>query len=123
MFWLGVNALLAATIVYEAVTVGQPTPNVTDEQLARARAAQAAIPQVGQLAPDFSLAAAGGSGEVTLKSLRGKPVVLVFGSHTCPIFRGHASGLNAACEQVPGPGGVSVRLHPRGPPRRRRRHS
>src|SRR5712675_2470111 len=37
----------------------------------------------GETAPDFTLAAYDGKGEVTLSSFRGKqPVVLVFGSYT-----------------------------------------
>jgi thiol-disulfide isomerase/thioredoxin len=43
---------------------------------------------VGQEAPDFDLALKGGSSRVRLSSLRGgRPVVLVFGSYTCPPFR------------------------------------
>jgi hypothetical protein len=40
----------------------------------------------GDLAPDFTLASADGATSYTLSSLRGKPVVLVFGSCTCPPF-------------------------------------
>lgn len=36
----------------------------------------------GDPAPDFTLAAQDGSSRVTLSSLRGRPVVLVFGSYT-----------------------------------------
>ena len=43
---------------------------------------------VGQEAPDFDLATRDGSSRVRLSSLRGgPPVVLVFGSYTCPPFR------------------------------------
>jgi peroxiredoxin len=43
---------------------------------------------VGAPAPDFDLAARDGSGRVRLSSIRTeKPVVLVFGSYTCPPFR------------------------------------
>ena len=43
---------------------------------------------VGQEAPDFDLATRDGAGRVRLSSLRHtKPVVLVFGSYTCPPFR------------------------------------
>jgi thiol-disulfide isomerase/thioredoxin len=43
---------------------------------------------VGTEAPDFELAMRDGRGTVRLSSLRqGKPVVLVFGSYTCPPFR------------------------------------
>jgi cytochrome oxidase Cu insertion factor (SCO1/SenC/PrrC family) len=37
---------------------------------------------VGDQAPDFTLPRSDKSGDVTLSSLRGKPVVLVFGSYT-----------------------------------------
>ena len=37
---------------------------------------------VGDVAPDFELPTPDGYDEVRLSSLRGKPVVLVFGSHT-----------------------------------------
>ena len=43
-------------------------------------------PRPGQAAPAFELT--GVTGEtVTLASLRGKPVVIEFGSYTCPVFR------------------------------------
>jgi hypothetical protein len=38
--------------------------------------------RVGDEAPDFNLPRSDKSGEVRLSSLRGKPVVLVFGSYT-----------------------------------------
>jgi hypothetical protein len=40
----------------------------------------------GKAAPDFTLPALGHDGEVRLSGLRGKPVVLLFGSFSCPIF-------------------------------------
>ena len=40
----------------------------------------------GDLAPDFTLASPDGATSYTLSALRGKPVVLVFGSCTCPPF-------------------------------------
>lgn len=42
--------------------------------------------QLGEEAPDFVLPRIEQSGEVTLSSLRGKPVVLTFGSMTCDLF-------------------------------------
>lgn len=44
--------------------------------------------KVGDTAPDFTLPRADGAGEITLSEYQeGKPVVLVFGSLTCPPFR------------------------------------
>lgn len=45
-------------------------------------------PELGELAPDFTLRTQDGTQEVTLSSYRGKtPVVLTFGSFTCPPYR------------------------------------
>jgi hypothetical protein len=50
--------------------------------------------KVGDLAPDFQLTAADGKSTVTLSRFRGrKPVVLIFGSYSCPIFRRQFDGL------------------------------
>lgn len=44
--------------------------------------------RAGTLAPDFTLASPDGKQSVTLSDFRGKkPVVLIFGSYTCPPFR------------------------------------
>jgi len=43
-------------------------------------------PKQGEAAPAFELTAVTGE-TVTLASLRGKPVVIEFGSYTCPVFR------------------------------------
>lgn len=44
--------------------------------------------RAGERAPDFALATLDGKGEVRLADYRGvKPVVLIFGSYTCPPFR------------------------------------
>ena len=49
----------------------------------------------GTLAPDFALAQDGADTRVRLSEFRGKPLVLVFGSYTCPKFRSQADTLNA----------------------------
>src|SRR5262245_51796819 len=41
---------------------------------------------VGQPAPDVTLPVLTGEGQVSLMALRGRPVVLVFGSFTCDVF-------------------------------------
>lgn len=43
--------------------------------------------RVGDEAPDFALADTAGKNEFQLSAYRGKPVVLMFGSLTCPPFR------------------------------------
>jgi hypothetical protein len=55
---------------------------------------------VGETAPDFQLAAMSGDGQVSLASLEaGRPVVLIFGSYSCPVFRGQIAQLNRDYEQ------------------------
>ncbi|MCH8150946.1 MAG: redoxin domain-containing protein [Planctomycetes bacterium] len=51
-------------------------------------------PNVGEPAPDFELADLDGK-RLNLKSLRGKPVVVEFGSYTCPVFRRQVDDLAA----------------------------
>ena len=52
----------------------------------RARGDRGGGPNPGDVAPAFELTTLTGE-TVTLESLRGKPVVLEFGSYTCPVFR------------------------------------
>jgi thiol-disulfide isomerase/thioredoxin len=57
-------------------------------------------PELGQPAPDFTLKALDGQGSITLSSFRGKrPVVLTFGSYTCPPYRALSPGLNPLHER------------------------
>lgn len=53
-----------------------------DKELAWQRLHDVDAPKVGDLAPDFELPAARGDGRAKLSSLRGRPVVLIFGSFT-----------------------------------------
>jgi hypothetical protein len=55
-----------------------PPPHVDPAHLHFARAQV----RVGDQAPDFTLSRIDGSGETTLSALRGRPVVLAFGSFT-----------------------------------------
>ena len=56
--------------------------------------------KVGDAAPDFKLKSMDGSREVQLSSFRtNKPVVLVFGSYTCPPFRDHVGSLEQLYER------------------------
>jgi Flp pilus assembly protein TadD len=53
-------------------------------------------PRPGDLAPEFSATKVGTGERVTLAQLRGGgPMLLVFGSYTCPNFRAAAGNLNA----------------------------
>jgi len=65
-------------------------------RLEREAAAGEGGPQVNTLAPDFELPEVGTKRRVRLSDFRGKSsVVLVFGSYSCPNFRGSADALNA----------------------------
>ncbi len=48
----------------------------------------------GDPAPDFDLLTTDGATRVRLSSLQGRPVALIFGSHTVPSFRREAPNLN-----------------------------
>ena len=55
---------------------------------------------VGSPAPDFTLLTASGNRRVRLSDFQGKrPVVIVFGSYTCPKFRSQAEALNTLNER------------------------
>jgi thiol-disulfide isomerase/thioredoxin len=54
--------------------------------------------EVGAEAPDFSLPTLDGMETVRLSSRRGRPVVLFFGSYTCPPFRRQMPSMNALYE-------------------------
>ena len=57
-------------------------------------------PKPGQAAPEFSLKTLDGS-VVSLTDLRGQPVVLEFGSYTCPIFCGQIKAMEAITHRHP----------------------
>jgi tetratricopeptide (TPR) repeat protein len=84
--------------VYARLHLG---PEAAREQDAVSRleleaAAMEGGPQPGALAPDFDLQEVGTQRHVRLSDFRGKtPVVLVFGSYSCPNFRASADALNA----------------------------
>jgi tetratricopeptide (TPR) repeat protein len=68
----------------------------TVSRLEREAAAKEGGPQIDGLAPDFALPEVGTKRKVRLSDFRGKtPVVLVFGSYSCPNFRSSADALNA----------------------------
>jgi tetratricopeptide (TPR) repeat protein len=64
-------------------------------RLEREASAKEGGPQINGLAPDFGLPKLGQKHQVRLSDFRGKtPVVLVFGSYSCPNFRYAAGPLN-----------------------------
>ena len=60
-------------------------------------------PKVGENAPDFELellrTAVDGTETIRLSDLYDKPVALIFGNYSCPIFRGKFADINAVYEQ------------------------
>jgi len=74
-----------ATPESPAQITAAPASAEPEEERATPRPRRGQLAQ-GDLAPDFTLASADGATSYTLSSLRGKPVVLVFGSCTCPPF-------------------------------------
>ncbi len=59
--------------------------------------------EVGQEAPDFDLPTRDGGSRLRLSSLRHtKPIVLVFGSYTCPPFRKEMPAVNEVYKQYEG---------------------
>lgn len=64
------------------------------ESLARRAAASDPGPQLNTMAPDFDLPESASGKRVRLRDYRGRsPVVLVFGSYSCPNFRASADAL------------------------------
>src|SRR5215467_4555728 len=57
-------------------------------------------PQAGEKAPPFSLPTLGGD-VIELEDLAGRPVVLEFGSYTCPIFCGHIPAMENVARRHP----------------------
>jgi cytochrome oxidase Cu insertion factor (SCO1/SenC/PrrC family) len=78
----------------------QPSPQVLETRIAIEGASVAAQNLIaGDAAPNFKLKTADGQRIVELSELRGKPVALVFGSLTCPVFRDHAAALRELYEK------------------------
>lgn len=69
-------------------------------KLERSRQAIGASPAVGDPAPEFAATKAGSGDNFSLAQLRKSgPILLVFGSYTCPNFRGAAAALNRLFSQ------------------------
>jgi peroxiredoxin len=56
--------------------------------------------QLGEVAPDFALTDVAGA-RTRLSDLRGRTVVLEFGSYTCPVFCGHIAPMDALAQRHP----------------------
>jgi thiol-disulfide isomerase/thioredoxin len=92
----GIPIALLAALASGCASAPEPTPSPTPAVSAPAperdaRAETIALMRrgtlvVGDPAPDFTLADPTGAGAMSLSALRGKPVVLIFGSCTCPPF-------------------------------------
>ncbi|MFO0934828.1 MAG: deiodinase-like protein [Planctomycetota bacterium] len=86
-----------------AAVPASPPPaaaNAADpKRAAPARPRRPEAPAVGSVAPDFTLRSRGGATTRTLSDLRGTPVVLIFGSYTCPPFRASAGWIRAAYDR------------------------
>jgi peroxiredoxin len=61
---------------------------------------QRQAPELGERAPDFELADVN-QHRVRFSELRGRPVVLEFGSYTCPIFCGHNQAMDQLSHEFP----------------------
>ena len=76
------------------------------EQLQAERAPiEAAAPQPGDTAPDFTAERLSGSGQrsgeqLKLSGFRGRPVALQFGSYTCPVWRAQIDRFNEIYEEL-----------------------
>lgn len=69
--------------------IAPPATEKTENEQSPASVHSDSIPQVGDLAPDFSLRWLNGD-PAKLSAFKGKPVVLIFGSYTTPTFRDKA---------------------------------
>jgi len=102
--WAEAEPLLASAqrVRPDSVAAKQDLARLTahDEKLDNEGSAQEAKgargPRPGDLAPEFSVIKVGSGERVTLTQLRNAgPVLIVFGSYTCPNFRAAAEHLNA----------------------------
>ena len=103
MFGATLTAMFLVSLVSALATSPcNATPNHQGKQDAE-RAPRAAIKQgnlkVGDAAPEFNLSNCDGKNPIALSSLRGKPVVLVFGSCTCPPFVESSKATEALYQQ------------------------
>jgi peroxiredoxin len=89
--------LLLATAVFlimRQVVGVDDSSRVPDHVLYWGELARRGELKVGDNAPDFRLTSSTGEKQIQLRSLRGRPAVLVFGSYTCPCFRAQVDAIN-----------------------------
>ena len=91
-----VNLAVISIVVWRAVAVfGPQSPTVPASVAYWGDVYRRGELKVGETAPDFCLSVPDGKREVRLSDLRAnRPVVLIFGSFTCPHFREHIASLN-----------------------------
>jgi peroxiredoxin len=107
---LGLLAVTGAIVLAVAVLANQPQQKVTDGLTSvNLTGALGAAPEVGKPAPDFTAPAVDGS-DLTLSSLKGRPVWLTFGASWCQPCRAEAPDIEAAYADFKAKGGEIVQV-------------
>jgi len=93
-----VDAVIVGVILWQGVHFNRPRPtSLPASVLYWGEISRRGELKIGDTAPEFQLKTWDGQGEVRLTELLGKkPVVLFFGSYTCPSFRSHTAAINDA---------------------------
>jgi peroxiredoxin len=119
MKWKNLLILLGAVLILVLVVVGRPylcplPPEAPDVHLEPAEVETG--PQVGKLAPDFTLPNALTGKDILLSDFRGRPVLLNFWTTWCPACRAEKPHLIAAYNDFADQGlvmlGVNIRESP-----------
>jgi hypothetical protein len=84
----------------------EESANQPKAAVAKSGPAAATPIETGKAAPDFKLLEIDGGSPVQLSSLKGRVVVLIFGSYTCPTLRDRALGLDRLFHDVQGKASV-----------------
>ncbi len=97
---LGLAYSVLATVIVWRVVGSQAEPDVPESVVYWSGLYRSGELALGQAAPDLHLRSADGRREVQLSALCGvKPVVLLFGSYTCPNFRSVVEPLRSVCQR------------------------
>ncbi len=72
-----------------------PPPDVMETYEGERNRLEATAPKVGDTAPDFHVTALNDHRTITLADYQGRPLALLFGSYTCPIYRGQIDRFNS----------------------------